>query len=512
MAEGESERVTTLGAWFKTIDSIEQHVMFVGCDERTPVAELRTDSRHVRPGDAFIALQGETRDAHAFVPAAFAAGAAVAIVEHGRTLPPDGPHVWLRDTNDALPELAANAHGRPGEHLALAGVTGTNGKTTTAHLVGSLLAQGGIPYARLGTTGNWIIDHEERASFTTPFPVELQELLGRARTRGARAAVMETSSHALRQGRLKPLRFVAAGLTSFTQDHLDFHRDMDDYLAAKLLLVQEHLAPGAVAVAAVDGHPAAAVFLRAAAEHGATTWRASRGADPSAELLATDLELGAEGSKATIHTPFGVIRLRSPLLAGFNVDNILVATGLALGLHVPIADIERALSQARGAPGRLQRVEVDGVSGPSVIVDYAHTPDAVERAIAAVRPLCSGRLSVVLGCGGDRDPGKRPLMGGIAARDSDRCFATSDNPRTEDPMAILAQMMAGVDDRDRPHVTVEPDRATAIAIAIAEAGPRDLVLIAGKGHETSQQIGSQVFPFDDREHARAALRARHETR
>lgn len=481
---------------------------YVGCDPSTPISAVVTDSRAAGPGAAFVAIAGASHDGHRFVADVLARGAAVVVLQRDAVAPPDAPHVWLDDTRAALPGIAAHAAGDPGEHLRLAGVTGTNGKTTTAHLVGAILRHAGRAHARLGTTGNWLVDREDRAGFTTPFPIELQALLGDARGRGATDVVMEVSSHALAQGRVDPLRYHAVGLTSFSQDHLDFHATMADYLAAKCLLAGRYLRDDGVAVAAVDDQPAAVEFLATARSHGARTWRASRGGDPEAEILAREIEASADGTHARVRTPHGEIELVTPLIGPFNLDNVLVTIGLALGLGIDVAAIAAALREARGAPGRLEAVRVAGIAGPRVLVDYAHTPDAVERTLAVLRPLTRGALVVVLGCGGDRDPGKRPQMGAIAARDADRFWATSDNPRTEPPAEILADMVAGVASEHRTRVNEEVDRAAAIAAAIAGASDDDVVLVAGKGHEDYQILGTEKIHFDDREHAAAALARR----
>ena len=490
----------TLGRLLEGLDQAE----LVGCDPSTRVAALEVDSRKVGPGVAFLALRGATHDGHAFVRTVLEAGAGVVLVERGRIDAPSGPHVWLPDTNAAYPQLAANAFERPAEGLRTAGVTGTNGKTTTAHLVGSMLRTAGRRFARIGTTGNWMVDIEQPAAFTTPFPLEFQSLLHDAKLRGATDLVMEVSSHALEQGRIRPLRFATIGFTSFSQDHLDFHGDMQTYLAAKCRLAGEHLRKDGIAVAAVDGQPAAERFLEVARTAGGRAWRASKD-DPTAEICASEVELRATGIRARVATPIGELALESPLVGGYNLDNLLVAVGLGIGLALPLEEIAVALRMATGAPGRLEQVQVTGAVGPRVFVDYAHTPDAVERAVAVLRGLTQSRLVVVLGCGGDRDRAKRPLMGGVAARDADRFYATSDNPRTEDPERILEDMLADVADEHASKVVREPDRATAIDRAIAEAGPEDTVLIAGKGHEDYQILGTQKIHFDDREHAQAAL-------
>ncbi|MBX7080057.1 MAG: UDP-N-acetylmuramoyl-L-alanyl-D-glutamate--2,6-diaminopimelate ligase [Nannocystaceae bacterium] len=492
----------SLGALLRDVPD----AILVDCDPATPITGVTADSRRVGAGMLFVALAGGSHDGHAFVPDVIGRGAAAAVVtaQYAAQQPPAGPHVIVRDTWAALPSIAAHAHGDPGESLRLAAVTGTNGKTTTAHLVGAMLRDAGIAHARLGTTGNWLVDHEDRAAFTTPFPLELQALLADTRDRGGRCVVMEASSHALAQARVAPLRFHGVGLTSFSQDHLDFHRDMDEYLQAKCLLARTYLRDDGIAIAAIDDQPAAATFLRAAAEHGARAWSASK-RDTAADVVAHEVVFTATGTRARVQTPVGELQLDTPLLGPFNLDNVLVATGLAIALQLPLPTIAAALSRSHGAPGRLEPVAVEGVRGPVVLVDYAHTPDAVERTLAVLRPLVRGRLHVVLGCGGDRDPSKRPRMGSIAARDADVFWATSDNPRTEPPEAIVDAMLAELDDTLRRKVVRESDRARAIARVIADAHDDDLVLIAGKGHEDYQIVGTQKHHFDDREHARDAL-------
>jgi len=482
------------------------HATYIGCDEHTELTGLAVDSRRVQPGHAFLAVAGLAHDGHAFLPTAIAGGARVLLLQSGRVAAPDHPHVWLADTASALPGLAARAFGEPANHLRLAGVTGTNGKTTVTFLVAAMLAAAGRRHARLGTTGDWIVDHHAPAAFTTPFPLDLQRVLADAVARGATDLVMEVSSHGLAQGRIDPLRYDAVGLTSFSQDHLDFHGTMDAYLAAKCLLPAAYRKPGGVTVAAVDDQPGAHAFLAAARDAGdGPVWRASRGGDPAADIAVLKDMSGPSGFAVDLRTPHGPGHLRSPLVGVYNLDNLLVALGLALGLGVALEVALAGLADCHGAPGRLERVAVPGVAGPAVLVDYAHTPDAVARALAAVRPACRGRLWIVLGCGGDRDPGKRPIMGRLAAAGADVLVATSDNPRTEDPPAIVDQMLAGVAPEHRGRVLAIVDRAAAIAHAITHAAPDDLVLIAGKGHEDYQILGHGKIHFDDREHAALAL-------
>ncbi len=479
------------------------------------VAQLAVDSRAIRPGAVFIALCGETHDGHAFAAQAIAKGAATLIVERGRLPTLTHPHVILDDTRAALPRIAAAFYGWPSDQLRIAGITGTNGKTTTTYLVAAMLSAAKRPHARLGTVSNWLVDVEIESAFTTPFPLELQALLSDVRRRGGSDVIMEVSSHALAQGRILPLQLQAAAMTSFSQDHLDFHGTMEAYLAAKLRLVREHLADDGVAIAAIDDHAACATFL-AAAPPGVRRWRASRHVDSHAEIrVLRKLQCDA-GIAVEIATPAGVGVLRSPLVGAFNLDNLLVAVGLGLALGLDLEVILGALERSPGAPGRLQRIQLDrrqndaatAENNPEVYVDYAHTPEAVAHTLKTLRSRCRGRLVVLLGCGGDRDRSKRPLMGRLAAEGSDCLYATSDNPRTEDPAAIIDEMVAGVASRERSKVIVLVDRRHAIAHAIAHAAADDIILIAGKGHEDYQVVGRHKLPFSDAEESQRALLAR----
>jgi UDP-N-acetylmuramoyl-L-alanyl-D-glutamate--2,6-diaminopimelate ligase len=484
------------------------HAEYIGCAADTPIVDLDMDSRRITDGWAFFAFTGTEHDGHRWVDDAIQRGARVVILERGRRPPPDHPHVLLSDATRALPIVAANLTGWPGRAMRVAGVTGTNGKTTTTTMVAAIFEAAGRPHVRIGTTGHWIASEHVDSGYTTPFPLELQRALALGRSRGASDAVMEVSSHGLDQRRVEPLRYRAVGFTSFSQDHLDYHSTMDAYFAAKALLASAFLAADGTAVAMIDEGDAGSRFLTATPST-ATRWRASRGAHLHAELVATRWSIEQTGIHADIATPAGTFTLSTPLVGAYNLDNALVATGIALAHGVSLDAIAAGLAAAR-VPGRLEPVSVEGVHGPRVLVDYAHTPDAVERALAAIRPSCAGRLIVLLGCGGDRDPTKRPLMGRAAAEGADVFYATSDNPRTEDPDLILDQMLAGISDgrSSRAHVVRERDRRAAIAQAIAEATDDDVILVAGKGHETYQIIGTTRQPFDDREEARTALRRR----
>lgn len=502
----------TVGQW---IASLPAAVNARPCgDVARPLPALTDDSRRAGPQTAFIAIPGIRSDGHAFGAKAEAAGAPIVIFDPARAAAvgwrPAGTRVAIDDLATHLPTLAAAWHGWPGRHLRLAGITGTNGKTTTAHLLGAIFRRAGLPHLRLGTTGNWLVDREATAGFTTPFPVELQALLADAVARGATHGVMEVSSHALAQGRARPLRYAGVALTSFSQDHLDFHPDMHAYLEAKCLLAAEHCEPDGVAIAPSEQGGAAQRFLHAAAGAGVERrWTTSRDPGRPGDLRVRRV-LDGPGIAVELATPAGALELRSPLVGAFNLDNLMVVVGLALALGLGLDTIGPALRTATGAPGRLEWVGPSDATRsdyPAVYVDYAHTPDAVERALEALRPSVRGDLIVVLGCGGDRDPSKRPLMGRVASLGADRMFATSDNPRTEDPDAIVDAMIAGAVDPAAGGASLvrEVDRARAIALAIVSAGPDDVVLIAGKGHEDYQILGTEKIHFDDREHAQAAL-------
>lgn len=478
---------------------------FVACDAETTITGITADSRKAGPGIAFIATPGIRGDGHAYIASAISKGAALIIAQRASAPAPCGAHLWLDDSAAALPLLAANFFNWPARSLHTYGITGTNGKTTCAFLLSSILKAAGHKHARLGTTGNLLVDEEIEGAFTTPFPIELQGLLARALSRGASHAVMEVSSHALAQGRARPIEFDAVAMTSFSQDHLDYHADMEDYLHAKLRLCHEHLKRGGVALAPLDDNPVAERFLGAAKSAGVRCVRLSR-VDPRADYRAQVLEANAKGTRLVLHHPKGGLEWHSPLVGAFNIDNMMVAATLALESGVPERAVAKGLSVSVGAPGRLELVELDAKLGPRVYVDYAHTPDAVGRALQVLRPTVKGRLIVLLGCGGDRDKDKRPLMGEAAFAGSDVFWATSDNPRSEDPGQIVDQMIAPLPRGAR--VRRQVDRAQAIADAIADADADDLILIAGKGHEAVQITAKGKVAFDDREHARRALNAR----
>jgi UDP-N-acetylmuramoyl-L-alanyl-D-glutamate--2,6-diaminopimelate ligase len=464
------------------------------------VGSIRDDSRSVEKGDVFVAVRGHTVDGHAFVDAAAARGAAAIIAEHD--VPFSGPRVRVPSTARALGRLAANRVGNPADRLTMVGVTGTNGKTTTTHIIEAILAAAGARAGILGTIRYRFAGAERDASLTTPGAIALQSLLAEMLSAGTTHVVMEVSSIALDQARLEGVAFDAGAFTNLTQDHLDYHGTMESYLEAKALLFSRHLrADRGVGVSLVDSD--AGRDLLAQTPGGQR--RIACSIRPGADVSVARAELGLEGIQAQLDTPRGPLDIRSPLLAAHNLENVLVAVGVAEALELPREAIVSGVRTLAGVPGRLERVEVGGER--TVLVDYAHTPDALERAIAAVRPLVRGRLIVIFGCGGDRDRTKRPRMGAIAARGADLAIVTSDNPRTEDPEAIVHAIVEGIRTVRSDGFLVEIDRRAAIRRGWQESRAGDVILIAGKGHEDYQIVGTTKRPFDDREEAREAARS-----
>lgn len=476
-------------------------------DGATRVSGVTRDSRTVRPGDLFAALPGAKTDGMAFVAEAKERGAVAVLAAR----PFDGglPTLVADDPGLALSIAAERIHGDPTASLAVVGITGTNGKTTSTRLVESILAGAGARPALLGTGYFRAPGIDEVTVFTTPFGDDLARCARRAVDAGATHLVMEVSSHGLDQHRVDAVRFAVAGFTNLTQDHLDYHGTMETYGAAKARLFTD-LAP-ATSVLNVDDAFGLALSRRALGR----VIRCSTRPDADAELRVRAWTMDRGGIRATIETPVGLAEVESPLVGTHNLENLLVALGVAIGLGLPLDRIVEALRTARGAEGRLERV--DDPRGVAVLVDYAHTPDALARVLSALRPLTKGRLFVVFGCGGDRDRTKRPKMGRAAAEAADVLVLTSDNPRTEVPGAILEEIEPGVREAGCPlvadaalpgarrgYVVVE-DRARAIELALLAAREGDTVLLAGKGHEDYQIVGTVKRPFDDRVEARKVI-------
>jgi UDP-N-acetylmuramoyl-L-alanyl-D-glutamate--2,6-diaminopimelate ligase len=468
-----------------------QHVRVVGDD--VGITDVQHDSRHAGPGVLFVAVPGSLADGHDFAPAAVAAGAAALLVE--RRLPLDVPQIIVDDARAALPWAAAEVHGHPARSLDVVGITGTNGKTTVTYMLESIARSAAIPTGVIGTIGASIVGTPVPLGRTTPESSDLQRLLRRMVDEGVRLVAMEVSSHSLAYGRVTGITFDVAAFTNLSQDHLDFHRDMEDYFATKAAL----FTPGHASRAVIWLDEPWGRRLAAAA----TIPIRTVGWEPDADLHVADLVVTATGSRFLV-TGDETIPVTVPLAGRFNAANAAVAAACALELGIPAADISAGLARLPPVSGRFQRV--DAGQAFTVVVDYAHTPDAISAVVAEARHLVPGRVIVVLGAGGDRDHSKRATMGAAAAT-ADLAILTTDNPRSEDPAAILAQVAAGVP--AGAGVRTELDRARAIALAVEAADDGDAVLILGKGHEQGQELaGGVVIPFDDREIAAAAVRAR----
>lgn len=466
-----------------------------------PVPGLALDSRTVQPGEVFVALAGTRSHGLAFAAEAAARGAAAVLAE--TPLPADVPTlgvpvVPVPGLRERLGMLAARLAGEPSRALRMIGVTGTNGKTSTVQLLAQALAHEGQEVATIGTLGAGRSGAIEPGRLTTPDAIAVQGLLQGFRAAGVDTVAMEVSSHALDQGRVNGIDFDLAVFTNLSRDHLDYHGSMDAYGAAKARLFEW---PG-LGAAIINVDDAFGRELAGRLEGRLPLLRYGLGAGP-AEVQAREIQGDDAGQRFQLCTPWGGAALATPLLGRFNLANLL-AVAACLG-HLGL-DFERlcaALAALQPVPGRMSRV--GGGLQPLVVVDYAHTPDALEQALSTLRVHCRGQLVCVFGCGGERDAGKRPQMGAVAARMADRIILTDDNPRGESGTAIIAQVLAGM-----PQVgaTVERDRARAIALAIAGAGAGDVVLVAGKGHETTQESAGVRRPFDDLAVARSALEAR----
>jgi UDP-N-acetylmuramoyl-L-alanyl-D-glutamate--2,6-diaminopimelate ligase len=452
---------------------------------RPSARQITSDSRAVTPGTLFVAVPGTQSDGHNFVADAVKRGATLALVE--RHVTDAIPEILVRDARKAAIVAARAWYGAPTDRMRLVGITGTNGKTTTTALVRHLLNAQGTA-GSIGTLGAFdgtgAEVHSTAGSLTTPGPVDLQATFAALAARGVREIAMEASSHSLDQGRLDGLTYSTAAFTNFTRDHLDYHGTMEQYLAAKLRLL-DLLGPGAIAAVNQDDR-AWDVIPRGGAV-------LTFGLDPAADLHAETPVLGAEGSRFVLVGRFGRCNVELPLPGDFNIANALAAAACGLGMGLSLDQVSERLATAPQVPGRMERLS----TSPCVVLrDYAHTPDALERVLETLRPLTPGRLLVLFGCGGDRDRGKRPIMGRIAAEHADLAFVSSDNPRTEDPERIIDDIVAGMGGTGYVRIV---DRRQAIAAAIGEARAGDTLLLAGKGHETYQVIGTLKHSFDERE-------------
>jgi UDP-N-acetylmuramoyl-L-alanyl-D-glutamate--2,6-diaminopimelate ligase len=471
-----------------------------GLNRDLPITAIAYDSRRVVPGSVFVALKGLRADGGAFTEQAASRGAVAIVSESARGGAPSIPWLTVRDARLALALLADRFFDHPSRRMPVIGVTGTNGKTTTSYLLAAILDAAGRRAGMLGTVAYRIGGEDREASRTTPEAPDVQHLLSEMLDHGCLSAVMEVSSHALSLKRVDGMRFAAGVFSNLTRDHLDFHEDMEAYFAAKRRLFE--MLGGAPGVINLDD-PRGASLVEICRRP--VTYAINAAAD----VRPGPVEMTLSGLRCDVMTPAGTVRISSKLVGRPNVYNILAATATAIALDIPASAIEAGVSGLSGVPGRFEVVSQDG-DAVTVVVDYAHTDDALRNLLETARPLTARRLITVFGCGGDRDRSKRPLMGMVAARLSDVVVITSDNPRSEDPARIIEEIERGIPAGSQsssrmPTVVSLVERAAAIERAVSMAADGDVVLIAGKGHEKYQQIGDRVLPFDDGEVARAAL-------
>jgi UDP-N-acetylmuramoyl-L-alanyl-D-glutamate--2,6-diaminopimelate ligase len=481
------------------------------------ITELVYDSRRVTPGALFFALKGVAADGHRFISQAAAAGAAAVVLEDPAFAPAGIPWCAVPDARLALARISSAYYGHPTADIPVVGITGTNGKTTTTYLVEAMLAAAGIPAAVIGTVSYRLGDFELPAPNTTPESADLQRILRELVGRGARGVVMEVSSHALEQRRADGCRFDVGVFTNLTPEHLDYHHDMESYQASKQRLFSELLVPDSAKPlrrAVINRDDPAGAALAVAAACPVITY-GLQGAPP---VTARDTDCSVAGIRGVLVTPAGEAPFRSEMLGRFNLYNILAAAGAGTALGLPLDAIRSGIERHRKVPGRMERVPNE--RGVTLLVDYAHTGDALENVLKTICDLDGRRVITVFGCGGDRDRTKRPVMGAVAGRYSTLAVITSDNPRTENPAAIIAEVRAGIlplglreyfpeelsgDFTGTGFTTVE-NRRDAIRLAVRFSRPGDIVLLAGKGHEDYQIIGATKHHFDDREEAAAAFR------
>ncbi len=500
------------------LDDIQE---FEGDAERE-VTGLAYDSRLVGSGSVFFAIRGEIADGHDFIPQAAARGAAAVVGARPVPRPEGAAWVRVRDVRRAMGLWSARYFNEPSRRLKLVGITGTNGKTTCSYLVESMMAAAGLDPGVIGTINYRYRGHEMPSHHTTPESLDLERLIAEMLQEGVNAVALEVSSHALVQERVRGLEFDVALFTNLSRDHLDYHASMDDYFIAKSKLFTDHLAGGAKPrrSAVVYGpDPRGSNLLSMIRDKGIDVW--SYGEDAEWDVHPLDVKSDVEGIRGKIRARDRVIDFSSSMIGAASLQNIMAASAVACALDLHSGAVAAGIERLKAVPGRLEKVA--NRKGVSVLVDYAHTPDALEKMLSAVRPLSRGRVLAVFGCGGDRDRGKRPVMGEIAARLSDIVIVTSDNPRTEEPLDIMREIEVGVRHGGKARIsppssamrnsmlkpdngyTMEADRREAIRIALAWARPGDLILIAGKGHEDYQILGKEKIHFDDREVAREEL-------
>lgn len=456
------------------------------------IAGVRNSSRDVKPGEMFVAIPGFATDGHKYIPDAIARGAAVVLCE--REMPEQVPWVQVASAREALATLGANWYGHPADAMKMVGVTGTNGKTSTTYLLKEILEEGaGAKVGLIGTICNMIGDQVLETERTTPESFELQGLLAQMRDAGCTHVVMEVSSHALALHRVGRITYQVGAFTNLTEDHLDFHGTMEEYRRAKSLLFSQ----SERGVFDIDD-PSAGKMIDEAHCSVYTV-----GIAPEADLRGENVHLGSDHIEMDVAEGGNISHLRLGIPGRFTVSNSLVALGIARQLGIDLNTAVEALSKAKGVKGRIEVVPTPG-KDYTVLIDYAHTPDGLENVLKSVRDFCKGRLIAVFGCGGDRDRKKRPIMGDIGVKNADLVIITSDNPRTEEPMAIIQDILRGVEGTKTPYL-VEENRRKAIRLAMSMARKDDIVLLAGKGHETYQILGTEKTHLDEREEVASAL-------
>jgi UDP-N-acetylmuramoyl-L-alanyl-D-glutamate--2,6-diaminopimelate ligase len=468
--------------------------------ENPEITSIVNDNRQVTAGSLFVCIEGYTVDGHDFAVSAAEKGAAAVLAQ--KELDLDIPVILVKNTRRAMAVLADAFYGQPSQKLHLIGITGTNGKTTTSHLIEKILADAGRKTGLIGTMYTKIGEQTFEVKNTTPESLTLQSTFKKMADSGADSAVMEVSSHALDEGRVHGCDFDVAVFTNLTQDHLDYHKTMDEYRRAKGLLFAQlgsafnHERPKYAILNADD--PASAEYEKSTAAH-----VLSYGIDHEADLRAVNIEMTSAGTAFDLSSPFGKHKVSLKMIGKFSVYNVLASIGAGVASGIPISKIIKSVEEVKGVSGRFETV--DAGQNFSVIVDYSHTPDSLKNALETVKQFAQKRIFAVVGCGGDRDRSKRPIMAEIACQYSTDPIFTSDNPRSEDPLQILRDMEEGA--KGEKYKTIV-DRKEAIHYAVKNAGEGDVILIAGKGHETYQQIGNQVFDFDDRQVAKEAIEER----
>jgi UDP-N-acetylmuramoyl-L-alanyl-D-glutamate--2,6-diaminopimelate ligase len=466
------------------------------------ITDISYHSHRVTEGTLFVAIPGAQHDGHHFIEESMRQGARAVIVQEVPPYPVDIPWVVVKDARKALAQISVEFFSHPSREITLVGITGTNGKTTTSYLIESIIKAAGRDVGVIGTINYRVRGKERPAPTTTPQSFDLQQLLREMITEGMQYVVMEVSSHALDQERVRGCHFDVGVFTNITPEHLDYHEDMDGYFAAKKRFFNEILSESEKEPCTIINldDPLLRDLQKKLPPLRGMTYGLNQG-----EVKAAHREISFEGIEATLSSPLGPLEIRTSLIGEYNLYNIMAATCVGISLNIPPDAITQGIKDLSLVPGRMEQV---GDGNPWVLVDYAHTPDALEKAITEVRRLASGRVFVVFGCGGDRDKTKRAPMGRIGVQWSDLAIITSDNPRTEDPLMIIKDIEMGAKEVSPYRYLVIPDRREAIKKAIALAAPKDCVLIMGKGHETYQIIGEQRLSFDDREEARQALAER----